>query len=123
LNTWDLKTLDLKPRLPEILSSSDSARAIALDLAAGETLSEHEVHERAWILVIDGAIEVTTATGERTSVAGGLSGARASYRQPAARSSATIRGWPSISSSSTTSSSSRPTIRPSRRRPSGENPQ
>ena len=72
MNTWDLKTLDLKPRLPEILSSSDSARAIALDLAAGETLSEHEVHERAWILVIDGAIEVTTATGERTSGNGGL---------------------------------------------------
>jgi hypothetical protein len=46
LNAWDLKTLDLKPRLSEILSSSDAARAIALDLAAGETLSEHEVHER-----------------------------------------------------------------------------
>jgi quercetin dioxygenase-like cupin family protein len=72
LNTWNLKTLDLKPRLPEILSSSDSARAIALDLAAGETLSEHEVHERAWILVIGGTIEVTTATGERTSGNGGL---------------------------------------------------
>jgi glycerophosphoryl diester phosphodiesterase len=43
--------------------------------------------------------------------------------QPAARSSARIRGWPSISRSSTTSTSSRPTIRPSRRRPSGEKPQ
>jgi hypothetical protein len=31
LNTWDLKSLDLKPRLPEILSSSDAARVIALD--------------------------------------------------------------------------------------------
>jgi len=72
MNTWDLKTLDLKPRLPEILSSSDAARAIALDLAAGETLSEHEVHERAWILVIDGAIEVTAATGERTGGRSGL---------------------------------------------------
>lgn len=72
MNSWDLKTIDLRPRLPEILSSSDAARAIALDLAAGETLSEHEVHERAWILVIDGAIEVTTATGERTSGGGGL---------------------------------------------------
>jgi hypothetical protein len=42
--------------------------------------------------------------------------------QPAARSSARIRGWPSISSWSTTSTS-RPTIRASRRRPSGEKPQ
>ncbi len=43
--------------------------------------------------------------------------------QPAALSTARIRGWPSISSSSTTSTSSRPTIRASRRRPSGEKPQ
>jgi hypothetical protein len=34
VNSWDLKTLDLKSRLPEILSSSDAARAIALNLAA-----------------------------------------------------------------------------------------
>jgi quercetin dioxygenase-like cupin family protein len=72
LNSWDLKALDLKPRLPEILSSSDAARAIALDLAAGETLSEHEVHERAWLLVVGGAIEVTTPTGGPTSGGGGL---------------------------------------------------
>ncbi len=72
MNTWNLKTLDLKPRLPEILSSNDAARAIALDLAAGETLSEHEVHEHAWLLVIEGTIEVTTTTGERTSGSGGL---------------------------------------------------
>ena len=49
MNNWDLRSLDLKPRLPEILSSSDAARAIALDLAPGESLSEHEVHERAWL--------------------------------------------------------------------------
>jgi quercetin dioxygenase-like cupin family protein len=72
LDSWDLRALDLKPRLPEILSSSDAARAIALDLAAGETLSDHEVHERAWVVVLDGAIEVTTAVGERTSGGAGL---------------------------------------------------
>jgi quercetin dioxygenase-like cupin family protein len=72
VNSWDLKGLDLKPRLPEILSSSDAARAITLDLAAGETLSDHEVHERAWLLVVDGAIELTTAAGERASGGAGL---------------------------------------------------
>jgi hypothetical protein len=55
--------LDLKPRLPEILSSSDEARALALDLAEGESLRDHEVHERAWIMVVDGEIEVSTAAG------------------------------------------------------------
>jgi quercetin dioxygenase-like cupin family protein len=68
VNSWDLRGLDLKPRLPEILSSSDAARAIVLDLAAGESLSDHEVHERAWLVVLDGEIEVATAGGE---VAGG----------------------------------------------------
>jgi hypothetical protein len=44
VNSWELKALDLKMRLPEILSSSEEARAIVLDLAAGESLSDHEVH-------------------------------------------------------------------------------
>jgi quercetin dioxygenase-like cupin family protein len=72
MNSWELKALDLKVRLPEILSSSEAARVVVLDLAAGECLSEHEVHERAWLVVIDGAIEVTTAAGERVSGGVGL---------------------------------------------------
>ena len=72
MKSWQLKTLDLKPRLPEILSSSDAARAIVLDLAAGESLSDHEVHERAWVIVIDGAIEVTTTAGEHVEGGPGL---------------------------------------------------
>ncbi len=70
MNTWDLKMLDLKPRLPEILSSSDVARAIALDLAAGESLADHQVHERAWLVVLDGEVRVTTSEGE--GVTGGV---------------------------------------------------
>jgi quercetin dioxygenase-like cupin family protein len=72
VNSWDLKALDLKPRLPEILSSSVVARAIVLDLAASESLSDHQVHERAWLVVLDGAIEVATAEGEHTSGGVGL---------------------------------------------------
>lgn len=72
MNSWELKALDLKVRLPEIISSSEEARAIVLELAAGESLSDHEVHERAWLVVIDGSIEVTTAAGERVSGGGGL---------------------------------------------------
>ena len=60
------------PRLPEILSSSDAARAIALELDEGESLSEHEVHERAWVLVIDGTVELTTASGEHASSMSGM---------------------------------------------------
>jgi len=72
VNSWDLKALELKPRLPEILSTSDAARAIALDLAAGEHLTDHEVHERSWLLVLDGEIEVATSAGDRVSGGVGL---------------------------------------------------
>jgi quercetin dioxygenase-like cupin family protein len=72
VNRWDLTTLDLKPRLPEILSSNDEARAIALDLAAGESLADHAVHERAWLVVVGGEVEVTTAAGEHVTGGPGL---------------------------------------------------
>lgn len=72
MRSWDLGGIDLKPRLPEILSSTPEARAIALDLRAGESLADHEVHERAWVVVVGGEIEATSADGERVSGGGGL---------------------------------------------------
>jgi quercetin dioxygenase-like cupin family protein len=72
VNSWDLKALDLDLRLPEILSSSDAARAIILDLDSGESLDEHEVHERAWLLVVDGNVEVSSGAGERAAGGPGL---------------------------------------------------
>ena len=72
MRSWSLKGLDLKPRLPEILSSTPEARAIALDLQAGESLPDHEVHERAWLVVVDGEVEVTSVGGERASGGCGL---------------------------------------------------
>lgn len=72
MHSWELRDLDLKPRLPEIISSSEEARAIVLDLAEGESLSDHEVHERAWLAVVDGTIEVKTAAGECVSGEAGL---------------------------------------------------
>ena len=72
MNSWDLRALDLKPRLPEILSSSSAARAIVLDLDAGESLADHQVHERAWLVVLDGEVAVATAGGEQVSGGAGL---------------------------------------------------
>ena len=72
MKNWNLRALELKPRLPEILSSTPEARAIALDLRAGESLPDHEVHERAWVVIVDGEVEVTSAGGERGSGGCGL---------------------------------------------------
>jgi quercetin dioxygenase-like cupin family protein len=72
MKSWELGELDLKPRLPEILSSSPQARVIALDLQEGEGLGDHEVHERAWLLVVSGEVQVNTPNDERTSGGAGL---------------------------------------------------
>ena len=58
METWDLRDLDVAAHKPHILSSSDAARVIALNLPAGDQLQEHEVHERAWLVVADGEIEI-----------------------------------------------------------------
>jgi quercetin dioxygenase-like cupin family protein len=67
MDTWDIASLDLESRHPEVLRSDDETRVIAINLPAGERLQEHQVHERAWLVVAAGEIEVdhdgTTSAG------------------------------------------------------------
>lgn len=70
MNSWDIRSLGLRPHSPEILSSTDDARAIALEIPAGECMQDHQVHERAWITVLDGEVEITTTAGEAVVVGG-----------------------------------------------------
>ena len=66
---WDLRSLDVQPHHPKILHSArGEARSIAIHLPAGEELQEHEVHERAYLVVVDGEVEVSDGGG---SVPGG----------------------------------------------------
>ena len=55
---WDLRTLSVEPHKPEVLHSEGEGRSIVIHLPAGERLSDHQVHERAWLLVVDGDVEV-----------------------------------------------------------------
>jgi quercetin dioxygenase-like cupin family protein len=59
LETWDISSLDLEPHHPQVLRSDKEARVIAINLPSGEQLQEHQVHERAYLLVAAGEIEVT----------------------------------------------------------------
>jgi quercetin dioxygenase-like cupin family protein len=59
MDHWDLRSLDVRPHQPKILHSArGEARSIAIALPAGEELREHQVHERAYLVVVDGEIEV-----------------------------------------------------------------
>jgi quercetin dioxygenase-like cupin family protein len=61
---WDLTGLEVEPRQPQILDSKrGESRTIALKLAAGEGLAEHQVHERAHVIVIEGEVEIGEISG------------------------------------------------------------
>lgn len=59
MDTWDIRALEIEPHRPVVLRSDDETRAIAIHLPAGEELREHQVHERTYLVVADGEIEVT----------------------------------------------------------------
>jgi quercetin dioxygenase-like cupin family protein len=68
METWDIASLDVQPHSPAILRSDDETRVIAINLPAGERLQEHQVHERAWVVVAAGEVEFEQGS---ETVAGG----------------------------------------------------
>ncbi len=71
MQSWDLKALEAEPHEPQILASAEDARTIVLCLPASQELQEHEVHERARVVVIDGEVHVTTPSGEAVAAGAG----------------------------------------------------
>jgi len=69
MRNWDISTLDVPPHNPTVLDSEEEGRAIVINLPSGERLQEHQVHERAWLLVVTGSIEISDSDGE--SIKGG----------------------------------------------------
>jgi len=69
MKSWDINTVDAEPGKPRVVSSSTDARTIVIHLPEGERLTDHEVHERAWVVLIAGEAEIKTAAGE--SIVGG----------------------------------------------------
>jgi quercetin dioxygenase-like cupin family protein len=70
---WRSDAEQVEPRSPRVLHSDDEAnRVILLALAAGESLSEHQVHEHALALVLDGEVAVRAGAHEQRLSAQGL---------------------------------------------------
>lgn len=65
MKSYDIAGADVKPHAPQIVSSTADSRVIVLELPAGERLQDHEVHERALLVVIRGEVEVV-AGSDRT---------------------------------------------------------
>jgi quercetin dioxygenase-like cupin family protein len=70
MESWDIRNLDIEAHHPVVLRSSDEARAIAIHLPGGEELQEHRTHEAAYVVVLDGAVEVEQDGRSTTGAAG-----------------------------------------------------
>ena len=62
MRAWRLHEIAMPrgTRDPVVLDSGDS-RVVLIGLAPGQELGEHQVRERAWVVVVDGAVQVSTA--------------------------------------------------------------
>lgn len=73
MRTWQLHEIEMPngTRSPVVLDSEDS-RAVLIGIAPGQELGEHQVRERAWVVVVDGAVQVETAGEVLTAPTGTL---------------------------------------------------
>ena len=92
MQSWDVREIEAPEgtRSAAVLETVDGARAIIIRLAPGEELGDHQVRERAWLMVVEGTARIaagddvveagpgtllTLEPGERHSVAS-VSGTR-----------------------------------------------
>src|SRR5947209_8324066 len=71
MENWDIRSLTIEPHQPRVLRSDAETRAIAILLPAGEELQEHQVHERTYLVVADGELEIEQQ-GQKISGAPGF---------------------------------------------------
>lgn len=58
MQSWNLRELETPggSRSPVVVHSQDEARAVLIGLDPGQALGDHQVHERSYVVVIDGRV-------------------------------------------------------------------
>ena len=59
MDSWNIADLDVQPHHPQVLRTDKEARVIAIHLPAGEQMQDHQTHERGYLLVVSGEVEVS----------------------------------------------------------------
>lgn len=73
MQSWDLPEIELSggTRSPVVVFSREEARAVLIGLDAGQELGDHQVKETAFLVVLDGSVEVTSEGGETLDATAG----------------------------------------------------
>lgn len=60
MQSWDLTAIEAPDgtRSPVVLETAGGARAIVIRLSPGQELGDHQVHERAWLTVVQGSAHI-----------------------------------------------------------------
>jgi quercetin dioxygenase-like cupin family protein len=60
MQSWDLRRIETPggSRSPVVLDSEEAARVVLIGLEPGQELGEHEVKEHAFVLVVEGTVQV-----------------------------------------------------------------
>jgi quercetin dioxygenase-like cupin family protein len=60
VESWDLRTIETPggSRSPVVLFSDEHARAVLIALEPGQELGDHEVKEHAFVIVLEGELQV-----------------------------------------------------------------
>lgn len=74
MQSWNLQELETPEgsRSPIVLHSDLDARAVLIGLNPGQELRDHQVHESAWMVVVDGSVEVGSGGDTVEAAAGTL---------------------------------------------------
>lgn len=73
MQLWQLSSETVAPHAPRVLRSDEGAnRVILLALPAGELLQEHQVHEHALVILLEGELLIRAGECERRLEASGM---------------------------------------------------
>jgi quercetin dioxygenase-like cupin family protein len=71
---WDLTAIEAPrgTRDPYVVHQDEGARAVLVVLEPGQALGDHQVKENAWVLIVDGSVQVTAGSENVELGPGGL---------------------------------------------------
>jgi quercetin dioxygenase-like cupin family protein len=74
VRSWNLREIETAggSRSPVVLDSDEAARAVLIGLEPGQQLGDHQVKEHAYVLVVDGAVQVQSGSEKVEAPAGTL---------------------------------------------------